>query len=100
MSLTVTVTPAPEVSDLVRISASFTDSDGEATDPTAVTFRIKDPSGTVTPHTGDVEHDGDGEYHLDVEAGAAGEWFYRVEGAGAVQEAGEGSFVVRTSLVI
>ncbi len=100
MSLTITVTPAPEVNDVVRISAAFTDLDGVPTDPTTVTFRVKDPAGAVAVHTGDVEHDGDGEYHLDADATEAGEWFYRVEGTGAVQESGEGSFVVRTSLVI
>jgi len=85
MALTITVTPAPQVSDVVRISATFTDLDGTPTDPTGVTFRVKDPDGHVTVYTTAVEHDGDGLYHLDTEVATAGEWFYRVEGTGAVQ---------------
>ena len=41
--------------------------------------------------------DSTGVYHLDVSASAVGQWYYRWEGTGAVEQADEGTFVVEAS---
>lgn len=38
-----------------------------------------------------------GVFHLDVSAATAGQWYYRWEGTGAVEQADEGAFVVTAS---
>lgn len=85
--------------DLVRLTATFTNSAGVATDPTAVTCQVKSPSATTTYtyNPGTVVKDSTGVYHLDVSASAAGQWWYRWEGTGAVEQADEGTFVVEAS---
>lgn len=104
MSLTITVNPAPEINDAIRISASFKTLAGVPADPDAVTIRLRSPNSIVSVYTSvttpAVVRDTTGEYHLDVQVTSTLEWFYRVEGTGAVQESGEGSLVVRISQVI
>ncbi len=104
MPLTVGV--AHEVADAVRIYMSFTNLDGDAADPTDVIVQVKVPEQPpvvdtyvygASPVT--IEHDGVGLYHLDVLTTIAGEWFYRAVGTGSVEEALEGSFVIRRSAI-
>ena len=85
--------------DLVRLTATFTNSAGVATDPTTVTCRVKSPTTTTvyTYNPGTVLKDSTGVYHLDVSASAVGQWYYRWEGTGAVEQADEGTFVVEAS---
>jgi hypothetical protein len=86
--------------DLVRVTATFTNSAGAATDPTAVTCRVKSPTATTVYVYGTdaaLVKDATGVFHLDVSAATAGQWYYRWEGTGAVEQADEGAFVVTAS---
>lgn len=87
--------------DLVKCSGAFTDSDGNAIDPTAVVFKVKDPSGTVTTYTygedDELVRDSAGNYHVNVDADEMGLWYYRFESTGTGQAADEGYFRVSTS---
>lgn len=85
---------------LVRIDATFTDSDGVAAVPDTVTLKLRSPNGTITTYT-DAEissnSPADGGYYIDVEATAAGRYFYRWESTGDGQGASEGEFMVLDS---
>lgn len=87
------------VGDLVRVSAEFTVS-GTATDPSTVTLKVKDPSGTTATYTyagSTVTKAGTGSYYKDVSASTAGRWLYRWEGTGTAQAAEESAFDVEPS---
>lgn len=90
-----------DLGDQVRLSATFTDADGAAVDPTVITVKYADPTGAVTDLTYDVDlavtRDGDGTYYVDFVPTAAGTWRYRWESTGAVTAAAEGAFQVRRS---
>jgi hypothetical protein len=81
----------------IRLSAAFTNN-GVAVDPTTVTFKVKDPTGKITPYTApSVVKDSVGNYHLDFAVGISGIWYYRAEGTGAATVAGEAQLSVKTS---
>lgn len=87
---------------LVRLTASFTNAIGDPIDPDVVSARVRTPGGVVTEHTfgdspGDIATDGVGEYHLDVIATQAGEWWFRFESSGNGQAANEHKFTVSPS---
>ena len=90
-----------DVGDLVRCSGAFTTSAGAATDPAAVFFKYKDPSGNIATlqYTVDAElvKDSTGNYHVDVDADESGTWYYRFYGTGSGQSAGEAKFKVQAS---
>lgn len=92
---------AYDVGDLVRLTGTFTDADGVATDPTAITIRIKTPARVETTYTygvdAGVERDSTGVYHIDVDITQVGTWFYRWAGTGAVKAAQENVLTVRES---
>ena len=85
--------------DLVRCSGAFTDAAGDACDPTGVVFKFQDPSGNETTYTygtdSELVKDSVGNYHVDVDTDEVGYWYYRFEGTGTGQAAGEASFIVR-----
>ena len=84
--------------DLVRCAAAFTNTAGTAIDPTAVLFKVKDPSGNITTYTyltdAELVKDSTGNYHVDVDADEVGTWYYRYYSTGTGQAAGEGTFDV------
>ena len=91
-----------DVGDKIRCSVRFATIAGVDTDPTAVVFKWLDPSGNAASDTyGDpgslVVRDSAGNYHRDVSIDEEGQWFYRWEGTGAIQGAGEKSFLIRDS---
>lgn len=90
-----------DLGDLVRISGVFKDAAGEAIDPTSVSFRLRDPAGTVTTYVygvaAELVKDSTGNYHIDVGASASGTWRYRWQSTGTGQAAEEGAFVVEPS---
>jgi hypothetical protein len=92
---------AYDIGDLVRLSASFTDSDLVSRDPTAVTVRVKTPSGVATAYVygidASVVKDSTGHYHIDVSVTETGIYRWRWEGTGAIQAAEEASITVRSS---
>ena len=76
-----------DIGDAVKIytSTPFQDqSTGNPTDPDVVRFKVRTPSGTVTPYVygtdTEVVKDGTGDYHMIVRPDEAGEWVWRVEG--------------------
>lgn len=87
--------------DLVRCSAAFTDSSGNALDPTTVTFKSKDPSGNVTTYVygtdAELVKDSVGNYHVDVDGDEAGSWWFRFESTGTGQAAAEERYEINSS---
>lgn len=84
--------------DLKRFAATFKNSSGTPTDPSAVTFKYTKPSGTTTTLTYSVDvalvKDSTGVYHVDLSLSEKGRWYYQWKGTGAVEEVEEGEFEV------
>ncbi len=89
-----------DIGDLVRVSGTF-QVGGSDTDPTAVTIKHLDPSGNLTTWLyltdPEVIRDAVGQFHADIDIDEAGQWWYRFEGTGAAQAAGEETFFVDTT---
>jgi hypothetical protein len=81
-----------DIGDRPTIKAEFVNDDGEATDPTAITYQIKSPGGAVT-----VEDETDatnptvGEWRWPIPQtfDASGTWYVRVEATAGIQTAEE-----------
>lgn len=77
-----------QIGQLVRLSASFTDENEAAVDPTTVTVTIVDPSGTSTPYVygtdAEVVKDSVGNYHVDYEVDENGLWTHRWVSTGTI----------------
>lgn len=89
--------------DLVRCTGTFTDSETppNAVDPTTVSFKFKNPAGSVTTYVYGVDaqlvRSGVGIYYADISLTAPGIWRYRFESTGTGQAAGEHFFEARES---
>lgn len=87
--------------DLVRCRASFASGEGEAIDPTTVTFKaIKPDRSTITLVYGTdsaLMRESDGIYYTDLNADQTGVWYYRFESTGTGQAAEEFRFKVARS---
>jgi hypothetical protein len=92
-----------DVGDLVRISAVFKNSAGTATDPTAVSCKIRKSDGTVTTlvYGTDVAlvRDSEGNYHTDISITLKGLWMHKFIGTGAVQATEVGALLGKSSLI-
>lgn len=90
-----------DVGDNIRSSVTFTDFNGAVADPTTVTFKYATPSGAVTtivyPAAG-TTRDSLGVFHADVTISAAGSWWFRWNGTGAVVAATEEPVFVQVSV--
>ncbi len=90
-----------DLGDQVRLSATFTDVDGAAVDPTVITVKWAAPNGAVTDLTYGVDlnvtQEETGVFYVDFVPDAAGTWAYRWESSGTVTAAAEGAFMVRRS---
>jgi hypothetical protein len=91
-----------DVGQLVPVTGLFEDAAGVDIDPSSITLRVISPSGINTvyiyggsPDT--IDKDSVGNYHVDVNANEAGDWFYKWEGTGSGQAAQEGQFMVQKS---
>ena len=85
--------------DAVRVQCTFTVSSAP-TDPTTVTLKVKDSDGTISTYTyamGQITKSATGIYYKDIIVANDGLWYYRFEGTGACQAAGETQFRVRES---
>jgi hypothetical protein len=93
-----------DIGDGVRLTGTFTDIAGAAADPTAVTFRMKEPDDTVTVYVyltdGELVKDSTGVYHVDWTLLQDGDHYWRMEGTGAVIAAAEGYVRVRNSQIL
>lgn len=83
-----------------RLAADFKLS-GVYADPTAVTFKMRSPSGTVTTYVygtnGELQKADTGKYTVDFPLTEQGDWWYRFEGTGTVAAASEAFLVVKES---
>lgn len=77
----------------VRATATIRDFNSALIDPTALVFKILDPSSVITSYTYGVDpevvRDGVGVYHIDFEVTEKGTWYYRCEATGNVVVAEE-----------
>jgi hypothetical protein len=93
-----------DIGQAVRFTVTFADTAGVSTDPTTVTFIIRDPSGTETTYTyppaGTIVKDDTGDYHADVTIDEAGLWYYRWTGTGVLVAAAEHGFYGRISEIV
>jgi hypothetical protein len=83
----------------IRLSATFTDANAAAADPTTVTCEVQrrpDADGTVYSYPAQITKTGTGAYYVDI-VPTEGIWDYRWVGTGAVVAASEGSFNVEDS---
>lgn len=86
--------------DLIRVTGTFTDEDGVATDPAVVKLTYQNPAGTETTVTypdAAITKSGTGVYYADIDANAVGAWSYRWWSTGSGQASGEKVFVVNKS---
>lgn len=78
--------------DQVRVTATFANSAGTATDPTAVTAQYIDPAGTITSKIygtdAEVVKSATGVYYIDITLSSSGEWAARFSGTGTITAAG------------
>ena len=92
-------TAAYDIGDTRRLTATFTDIAGVATDPSTVTFKIKRPDGTATTYVYGTDAQpvkaSTGVYYVDYAITLAGRHAYRFEGTGAVATAESDEFYVR-----
>ena len=91
------------IGDGFRLQASFTVSD-VLTDPTTVTFQLKDPNDVITTYVygtdAEVVKSAVGVYYMDVTVSAAVTWHYRIVGTGACIAAVESTFAgIRSQFV-
>lgn len=85
----------------VRCQGEFTDADGNAQDPTAVFFKVMDPSDNLTSYQYGVNtqlvKDATGTYYADVDADEAGDWWYTLYATGTGKSAAEAYFRIEES---
>ena len=79
--------------DLVRCTGTFTDSAGDATDPSAVFFQVTNPAGTQTEYEygadAELVKSATGIYYVDVDAPTPGRWYAAFYSTGTGQAAKE-----------
>lgn len=89
------------VGSMIRLSVGLQDIDGAAADPTAMTFRIRNPAGTVTTYEwqsdAELVRGAEGEFWVDWPVEMPGTHVYRWESTGAAQTAAEQAFTARAS---
>jgi hypothetical protein len=78
--------------NVIRLSVSFKDLAGVAADPTTVVLTVK--RRTSTNETLTPTKDSVGNYHYDYTPAAAGAYFYRFNGTGALVAATQGQFTI------
>jgi hypothetical protein len=89
--------------DLLRLTGTFTNASGTATDPTTITLKIKAPGTALATYTyalSQVTKSSTGVYYKDISLATVGRWFYRWEGTGTVEAAVEGWFEVREARAV
>jgi hypothetical protein len=85
-----------DLGDVVRVTGTWTNAAGTATDPAAVYFKYMDPSRNVTALVYDVDDEvvksATGIYYVDVDGDEVGRWFVRLYSTGAGKAAEESYF--------
>jgi len=78
----------------VLLAGQFTDSNGNALDPTTVVAKLRTPDGVVSTLT--VQRNGVGAFSVSYTPGAIGLHQYRFEGSGAAVAANESQFLANS----
>lgn len=90
-----------DIGDAVRAIVRFTDTSKTLVDPSAITGKFKNPSGTTTIYEYGVDAElvksETGVYYIDIPIDTSGLWYYRYEATGTYTGAVEGYFKVRES---
>ena len=93
-----------DIGDTPRLTATWTDINDLAVDPSAVTFTWKTPGASVTTYTYGVDaqlvKSSTGIYYVDLALNASGKWSYRFAGTGPGAASAENQLNVRESLVL
>jgi hypothetical protein len=87
----------------VRLTATFKNSAGTATDPTGAVLKYRAPAGTVTTKTYGVDtivKSSTGVYYFDLALSTSGEWWYRWEGSGSIVAADEERILVEGTRMV
>lgn len=97
-------TAVRDIGDRERFSVTFTNLDGDATDPTTITLKIRTPDGTVTTLASSdspdpITKDSTGNYHYDYTYSQEGRHFIEWTGTGSLVAAVDGERWVRRSNV-
>lgn len=80
----------------MRVSVSFTDTNGVLTDPGAVSVAAQKPDGTTLTPAPTATKDAVGKYHADIDTtGLAGVWHYWFSGTTPLQAVADGTFNVK-----
>lgn len=91
--------PGPyDTGDLVRITGTFKDLNGNFIDPSAIFFKYKNPLNVITTYTygvSNITRASIGIYFVDIPLPLAGTYNYRFYSTGTGQAAKESSLVVR-----
>lgn len=87
------------VGSVVTLVADLSDYAGTPEDATVLHWLVRDPTGVEEDLSASVVHDGLGHYHLDVQADAAGVWYWKVTTEGFVVAA-DGEFKVEDDYAI
>ena len=86
------------VGNKIRLTCSFTNLAGTATDPTTVTFKIREPDGTITTYIygtdAEVVKSSTGVFYVEWILAQGGLTLYAFIGTGTVTARYEGSFFV------
>lgn len=86
--------------DGVRLWADFK-ANAVFADPTTISLYVQDPDRIETTYIytaiGSVQRLSTGRYFYDLEITKSGQWHYKYEGAGAVNQTSESAFIVRRS---
>lgn len=90
-----------DIGDVVRLTATFTDTGETAANPSSVRFIYETPSGSFSTQTstGDVVNPQVGTYYLDITLSESGVWEYRVTSTGTLKASEEGYLVARARRV-
>lgn len=99
----ITIATTYDIGDVARISSTFGDTGGTATNPTQVSYRILYPDGsrstfqTTTTSSTDVQHLATGSYFMDILTTASGSYQITVTSTGNIRTGSNHYFIVRGS---
>lgn len=86
----------------VRISCTWTNMAGVATDPTTITLKVKSPSGRTDTYIyalGQIARAAKGSYYKNITVDEGQTWTWRWIGTGAVAQVDQGQFGVTASII-
>lgn len=90
-----------DIGNLVHVGATFRDANGQRADPNVVKLSVRTPGGTTTTYIygtdDEVVRVSLGRFSSDIDADAAGTWYYRWWSTGDGQAADEGEFIVNAA---